>query len=39
MALMSYGDIHVCPDHDEAMSAAHGETCPQCGWPEGRDGQ
>ena len=35
MQLNSYGDYHVCPNHDdEVMSAAHGETCRKCGWPE-----
>jgi len=32
--LTGYGDYYVCPNHDEAMSAAHGESCPECGWPE-----
>lgn len=35
----SYGDLHVCPNHDGSdgerivVSGAHGETCPKCGWP------
>jgi len=29
----SYGDYHKCPNHEEVLSAAHGETCPECGWP------
>jgi len=35
MQLSSYGDYHKCPTHDGVvLSAAHGETCPECGWPE-----
>ena len=36
MQLDAYGDYHKCVNGCDVkpLSASHGETCPECGWPE-----